>query len=208
LTTPDKINDWLVDEAVEVGKRIADLMKADERLLATGFALISAAASVAVANGKPFFLMAVPFALSLLFTFVEYQHSLVMGLGGYKSVLEQAVHDRVGVPVQAWEHVIAPKIHRAPAVLAVRLLASVFYAASVYAALNQALATQDPGSWGHEDSTLYLILTIASIAVGAAAMGVALYGAQTQYETIREITERELLPLWLAGTPPPAAIAS
>lgn len=201
LEDPQVITAWLIDEADRVGDRIADLLKADERFLSIGFTLIATAASVAVANEKAYFLMAVPFAFSLLFCFIGYQHHHLMGLGGYKSVIEQAIYLRTGVPVLAWELAIAPTLHRSPAVLAVRMLAVTFWIASIIGAVLQALATRDAGSWGHAHSTLYVGLTIASIVVGAVGAFVGEYTAKLEVSRVRKLAQETLLRAWATSAP-------
>ena len=89
-----RVTDRLIDEARTIGDQIHTLMLADERLMAVGLTLLAALASVAVAQNKPYFLMALPFALAVLLCFVGQQHGRILGLGGYKSVLEEAIHRR------------------------------------------------------------------------------------------------------------------
>lgn len=191
-----QVDAWLVEEARDAGRRIHELLLADERMLATGFTLLGAAASVAVANDKTHFLMALPFALSVLFCFVEYQHSHVMSLGGYKAVLEEAIDTRVGVPITAWEMTIAPTLHRARGVRMVLTLVVTFYLASVGIALQQAFATSEPSHWGHEHSSTYIVLTILSILFGGIASVIARRAAAAQFVRVRNTTRAELLHRW------------
>ena len=199
--TPDatsaEVTKWLVEECRDTGNRVKDLLLSDEKLLATGFTLLSAASSVAIASGKAQLLMALPFALSVLFCCVEYQHCHVMALGGYKAILEEAIKTRIGVPVIAWETIIAPTQHRGRAVMAVRTLVVAFYLGSIYAAGYQAVSTATPRHWGHNHSTLYIVLTASSIVLGAVASLIALRAARHEFSRVAAVARAELLGPWV-----------
>lgn len=192
------VTEQLVQEARDVGRQIGSLMLADERMLATGVGLLGTASLLAIANGKPQTLTALPFALSLLFCFVEYQHSNVLALGGYKSVLEEAIALRLGAPVPAWESAIAPHLHRDRAIMMVRTLVVIFYVVSIGIALYELRGITKQGHWGHDHAMLYSVLIIGSILVGSAACMVAERSATRQYARVAQITRRELLNLWIA----------
>jgi len=190
------VTKWLIEESRELGKQIDAGLAADERLLVLGTTLLSVCATVAVVNHRAYVLMALPFALSFLTAFVEYQHAKVLGLGGYKAVLEEAIAVRAGVPVVAWEHVVAPTLHAGRAVLSVRGMSVAFYLVAVFAAEVQAFATLIPGRYGHDHATSFIIATNVSILVGAGATLVALRDATTQYDAVASIARAELFDRW------------
>src|SRR5207248_16874 len=105
----DRVTEWLIDEAREAGQRISAVFAIDERVLATGLTVIGLAGTVAVAQGKPYFLMVLPGALAALFCFLSYRYAELFAIAGYKHVLEIAIKERLGVPVIAWESEIASR---------------------------------------------------------------------------------------------------
>ena len=207
MAEPD-VTALLVDEAQRAGDKISDLVLVDERMLATGVTLLGAAASVAIGSGKTYLLMGLPFALATLLCFVEFLHTNLMALGGYKAVLEEAIAERVGAPVIAWETGIAPTIHWGRTGWATRGLIGVFFLISVFAAIQQALTTRTPGNWGHHHSTVLVALTVGSIAIGLVAMGVAGWAVTHEYERAKSLARETLLPKWLAPKKPTMALTS
>jgi hypothetical protein len=193
----DAVTSRLFAEATTIGEQVHSLMLADERLMAVGLTLLASLASIAVAQHKPYLLMALPFALGVLFCFIEQQHGRILGLGGYKSVLEAAIARRTGVPVPAWETAIAPRLHRERAVMSLRALVVAFFIASAYAAQRQAVLTTHAKSWGHEQSTVYIILTAASIVVAGVASVASAKAARGQFETVAGIARASLLDRWV-----------
>ena len=191
------VTDRLFDEARAIGEQIHTLMLADERLMAIGLTLLASLASIAIAQEKPYLLMALPFALAVLLCFIAQQHGRILGLGGYKSILEEAIHRRSGVPVPGWELAIAQRLHRERAVISLRALVVAFYLASIYVAMNQAALTASPGHWGHRRSTVYIAVSAASVVVATAASLVAARAARHQFETVAGIARRELLDAWV-----------
>jgi hypothetical protein len=191
-----RVTDLLVQEARDAADRIHTLMLADERLMATGITLLSLAASVAIAKGKAYLLVGLPYAMATLFCFVEYMHLGAIALGGYKATLEEAIALRVGTPVIAWESHVAKQIHRAKTGWATRILIGVAYVASISIALIEALQTRTPGRWGSEHSRLVITLTSLSIALGTIAIGIVLWGVSREFDRVRARTRNELLPDW------------
>jgi hypothetical protein len=192
------ITKLLVDDYNEAGKRLTQFMVLDERLLATGVSVISAAASVAIGSGKTYFLLVVPVALAFLFLVIDFLHAEVLALGGYRSVLEEAIETRIGTPISGWERHVAPLRHAARTTAMTRVVAATIYLASVCAALVEASNTTNAKHWGSDHSTLVLTASTLSIAVSGAAVLVSKARLRSEYRRVREATSASLLTKWVA----------
>jgi hypothetical protein len=198
------ITDLLVQEYRDSGERIVRFMLLDERLMATGVTLIGVAASVAIANGKTYFLIAVPTALASLFCFISYVHAETVALGGYRSVLEQALKERLKTQVFGWETFIAPARHRAYTSGLTRLMSIVIFIAAIIAALVEASKSLNRGHWGHPHGTLVVTATSVSVLISlVAVIGTWLYLSR-EYQHVRGLTLQHLLNNWIEVTDDPS----
>lgn len=202
LPPDNPITKLLIEEYDKAGDRLVDFMLVDDRLLATGVALIAAAASVSIGSGKTYFLVAIPTALAGLFCVVEYLHAETLALGGYKAALEKAIEHRVGIPIKAWERHIAPTRHGAWTAVSARAIFVIVYVASICAALVEASATTTHKHWGSHHSTLIIVLTTASVIVGAVAAASARWFVMHEYARVRTLAEDTLVQRWTADLPP------
>jgi hypothetical protein len=192
-----RVTDLLVQESRDAADRIHTLMLADERLMATGVSLLGLAASVAIAKGKSYLLVGLPYAMATLFCFVEFMHLGAVALGGYKATLEEAIAARVRNPVIAWESHVAKQIHRAKTGWATRILIGLAYCASVVLALIEALRARTPRHWGSSHAPLLITLTSVSIAIGTIAIGFVLWGVSHEFDRVRALTRAQLYPNWV-----------
>jgi hypothetical protein len=162
----ERVTEWLVSECRDLGTRIAELNTIGERLLGTTTALLALAASVAISGGRAYLLMSLPFVLSVIITYMQYLHSDLMAMGGYKRALEEELERRTGFPIIQWESRVVPSGFSRAQVIGTRLMVVLSLAASAVVALNEAHATTQPGHWGHNNSAWYILLTVSSIVVG------------------------------------------
>ncbi len=195
--------DFLVQEARDVGQQIHAIELAEEKLIAIGVTIVVGAAGLAIAKGEGHALMLLPFALSLLYCFVEVQHSHLMARGGYKAVLEQAIRVRTGIPISGWETAIAPRLHKDWAIAMVRASVVMLYAASAVVAIYQANLTYRKGQWGYGSGRLYLSLTLGSIVFGGTAAAIATWATTRQYARVASIARAELFEGWTRSSKSP-----
>jgi hypothetical protein len=196
----DKVTEWLIDEARDAGRRISEVMSVDEKVLATGITVIGLAATVAVAQQKPYLLMAIPGALAALFCFIAYRYAEAFAISGYKVVLERAIRKRLGgIPVVAWESEIARRRYKSPATLLLGVVLTALYVGASYLAVTQARATEHPHHWGHSHSGLLVALTIGSIAAGAVVAASALWQAIAERARTENFAQERLYPAWICA---------
>ena len=129
-------------------------------------ALLALAASVAISGGRAYLLMALPFVLSVIITYLQYLYSDLMAMGGYKRALEEEIERRTGFPIIQWESRVVPSRFSRAQVFGTNLMIGLALAGSAVVALNEALATTQPGHWGNNHAVWYIFLTAASIVVG------------------------------------------
>jgi hypothetical protein len=193
MLSSEKITEMLFDECQEVGKKVSGLVELDERLVTVGATLIIGAATVAVAKGKEDILLGVPLAISALLSFIAYLHGELFALGGYKAALEEELARRVGRPIIVWEsHVSVPLRHRSQATITALMFLVLLYGAGSFAAVIEAHRAADVAGWRQAHGALLVVLTWASIFVGALASGFALTSARLGYKRARMIASAAL----------------
>jgi hypothetical protein len=194
----DTVTGWLIDECRDAGRRISDVRTLDEKVVATGVTVIGLAGTVAVAQGKPYLLMALPSAFAALYCFIAYRYAEAFAVSGYKAVLERAIAERLGgIPIDAWESEIAPSGYDIPSTLVLGTVMTLAFAGACALAILQAFKTRDLHHWGHANSTLLISLTIGSIVAGVALAAAGFWQAAGARRRAMHVAETRLFPSWV-----------
>src|SRR5215217_62559 len=163
------INESLIAECRDMGDRIVTLLNSLDRVLGAGLLLIAITATVVAATGNTYFLMLLPFAVSIVLLYHAFINNDIKSMGAYKKVLEEVIADKLGSPVILWESKVVKlgkKFNRIYQNLYFAIFALTLVG-SAWIALAQAVTTLRQG---HEHAIWYLIGTLLSIGVGYPAV--------------------------------------
>ncbi|GAA1882286.1 hypothetical protein [Asanoa iriomotensis] len=167
---PEKITEWLVAECRDVGNQVAHLNAVTERIMGTVVAALALTVTIAVGGGRAYLAMCVPVLLTVIWAYVLVSQSDLRGLAAYKAELEIEISRRCGFPISQWESTVVAGQHSRTQVRVGWFVSFVLLAMSSVAALAAAFTTRKAGSWGHEHSDLFVVLTVLSILVEVAVI--------------------------------------
>lgn len=188
----DDTTGWLISECQTVATHIANLALVGERIMATTAAVGALAASVAISNGKGYLLMGLPFALSVVTTYKLYLNDDAMALRAYKAALEQEIFRRTGMPIIQYESRVRRTGHSYSQTTAVAALVLLSLVSVSVVAVNEALETYRPHHWGHENATMYLTMTVASIIIGFSAISICSFPANRTKRRVFDLVQSSL----------------
>lgn len=192
-TDESKVIEYLVTECRDIGNRLTAYLLLGERILATSLAILTLAAGLAVNYKKPYLLMGLPLAFSIVILYVLYLNSEAISLGGYKAALEEEITCRVGYPVMFWESKVARMRHHSIPQYSMRVISCLFFVGSIAVALGQAFGTESPTHWGHRYASWYVSGTIASIVASIAAIALSFTSEMRSHRQVAALTRTILL---------------
>lgn len=187
-----KILEILAKEAQDVGVRITTYLALGERVLTIGLGFVTLLGTLVAINDRTYVLMAAPFTLCLILSYVVYLNTEAVALGGYKAAVELALNERTGINLITWESKVAKLRHRDISTIGIRVMSASLVLLSIILAVWRAFQTAKPGEWGHEYSTAIIIGTIFFTTFGVIVTLLAIHAQSRTHSRIADITEQSI----------------
>lgn len=98
----------LIDESIDLGKAIRELLMTADRFLAIAGAIIIGSLTLALFQKQRVVLIGLPFALSMIYTYVIQNYTEVLSRAGHKRAIEERINCLLRQEVMVAETRVAP----------------------------------------------------------------------------------------------------